>query len=525
MMTTRRHGDTATRRQVAPALRDGDCGRLRRPRSAPATECRGYFGRGYRRAGITLLEVLISMGVLSLGVMGAAALLPMATYFQNETTKYDRGGALAQQAVHDLQVKNYLSPRRWIFIDPSNPAPPLNPEGIVQLTGTLAAPNANYNPNSAFVLDPLGFAYVYESSKLNSAVTFPCYFPAFPNQGATAPGGGPALYRAGVTANEYWPPAATQPVTTPIAMSFSVADRFMHSTDDVMFETDAGQLLKQNPNNIDLRPTAITAFGGNLPSANAPNFVGDYSWLATVSRVPADMLKGPLIAASLHRFQVSVVVLQKRDLTLWAGTGGLTDEKPPSERLVYAMFTQYAGQSGNNLQVTSPFYGGGGLQLYVYDSGASGSSGLPTKDWLKNIKPNTYVMLAANFVDQITGATVYPQLAWYRILNVDDGPNQDTNYSPPGSTNTRWYRNVTVSGGDWPGMWYQWKSGSGAPASGAASQMWLGSDPSAPNGMMPYAAGTAATPNQAPVVFCTLMDDAIAVFDETITLDYSLVRE
>lgn len=473
------------------------------------------------------MEVLISIGVLSLGVAGGAALLRMAVYFQKETTKYDRGGALGQQAVHDLQVKNYLSPRRWIFIDPSNPTPPLNPEGIVGLTGTMPGtspgPNANYNPNSAFVLDPLGFSYVYESSKLNSAVTFPCYFPAFPQSIAGAPpGGGPAIYRAGVTANEYWPPAATQPVTTPIAMTFNVADRFMHSTDDVEFLTDRASLLKQNPNNIDLRPTAITAFGGNLPTANAPNFVGDYSWLATVSRVPSDMLQGPLIAASLHRFQVSVVVLQKRDLTLWAGSGGLTDEKAPSERQVYAMFTQFAGQQG--VQSTAKFYSGGGLQLYVYDSGKSGSTGLPTKDWLKGIKPNTYLMLSANFVDLVTGTTVYPQLAWYRILNVDDGPNQDPNNA------SRWYRNVTVTGGDWWPMWYQ--SWVGGVPSGSLAPFWYGADPNAPNGMMPYASGvappiTAGAPpgSAAPVAFCTLMDDAVAVFDETITLDYSLVRE
>ncbi|HEX5444440.1 MAG TPA: hypothetical protein VFW87_11445 [Pirellulales bacterium] len=454
--------------------------------------------RGAARRGITLMEVLISMGVLSVGVLGAASLLPMATYFQNETTKYDRGGALAQQAVHDLQIRNYLSPRRWIFLDPANPNV-ASPVGIVGLAGS-----GSYTPLSAFVLDPLGFSYV--ASQTPAVAGFPCYFPAFPNQGATPPGGGPAIYRAGVTANEYWPAAATEPVATPIIMSFAVADRFMRSNDDVLFETDRASLLAQNRNNIDLRPTSITSTGINAPSAYAPNFAGDFSWLATVSRVPSDMVNGPAIAASLHRFQVSVVVLQKRDLTLW--TGALTDEKPPSERQVYAMFTQYAGQSGNNLQVASPFYGGGGLQLYVYESSATPALGQPTRHWLDGIKPNTYLMLAGNFQDQIT-AKVYPQLAWYRILNVDDGPLQDS------ANSSRWYRNVTVSGGDWPGMW----------AVGAASQLWYGADPGAPNAMMPYATSAAANPLQAPTVFCTLMDDAIAEFDQTITLDYSLVRE
>lgn len=474
------------------------------------------------RRGITLMEVLISIGVLALGVSGGAALLRMSIYFQTETTKYDRGGALAQQAMHDLQVKNYLSPRRWIFVDPTNPLPPFSLEGIATGGGGGGlVQSSSYTPFSAFCIDPLGFAYVNAST---TADRFPCYFPAFPNVAPAAPGttarqtyAPPTIYRAGITANDYWPPAATQPLASPIPMSFAVADRFMRSSDDVMFETDRASLLAQNPNNIDLRPTAITSMAGNLPSAVAPNFAGDYSWIATVSRVPSDMLQGPLIAASLHRFQVSVVVLQKRDLTLWPAA--LTDESPPSERLVYAMFTQYGGQSGSNMQVTSPFYGGGGLQLYVYENGSPPPLGQPSRHWLDNIKPNTYLMLAANFVDSVSGATVYPQLAWYRILNVDDGPNQDPTNA------ARWYRNLTVTGGDWPGMWFQWKSGSGAPLSGTPSQLWYGADPNAPNAMMPFATGTASPATQAPVAFCTLMNDSIAEFDQTITLDYSLVRE
>lgn len=462
------------------------------------------------RNGITLTEVLISIGVLSVGMLGAAALLPMATYFQNETTKYDRGGALAQQAAHDLQIKDYLSPRRWVFLDPANPNVTA-PIGIVQLALSTA-----YNPRSAFVIDPLGFSYV--SAQSPAVSPFPCYFPAFPNQGSIPPGGGPAIYRAGITANDYWPAAATQQVSNPVIMSFAVADRFMRSNDDVLFETDRASLLAQNPGNVDLRPTAITSAGNNVPSAYAPNFAGDFSWLATVSRVPSDMINSAAVAASLHRFHVSVVVLQKRDLTLWSG--GLTSEAPPPERQVFAMLTQYAAQANANLQLTSPFYGGGGVQLYVYET-AKPTAGQPSRHWLDNIKPNTYLMLTANFQEFSSSgtSTPYPQLAWYRIVNVDDGPIQDQ------QTPSRWYRNVTVAGGDWPAMWFQWKSGSGTPLSGAPSQLWFGGDPSAPNAMMPYNTAVATNPAQVPVTFCTLMDDAIAEFDETITLDYSLVKE
>lgn len=451
------------------------------------------------RRGITLLEVLISIGVLSVGVLGAATLLPMATFFQNETVKYDRGGALAQQAIHDIQIKNYLSPRRWIFLDPAAPnvAAPVGVAGLVN--------SSSYNPFSAIVIDPLGFSYV--AAQTPAVAGFPCYFPAFPNQGASPPGTAagqpvpPTIYRAGVTANDYWPAAATVPVNSPIIMPFSVADRMMRSSDDVLFDT---------PSNSDLRPVSVSG-------TSMPDFAGDFSWIATVSRTAADMNAGVATAAQMHRFQVSVVVLQKRDPTLWAA--GLTSEQPPPERQVFALFTQFGGQT---VTTTAPFYGGGGLQLYVYEASQTPAIGQASRHWLDNIKPNTYLMLSANFADGLVGAngSVYPRLAWYRILNVDDGPQQDLTFSPAGSPSTRWYRNVTVAGGDWPAMLFEWPTGSGVLLTN-----WLGADPTAPNASMPANTAQATTPSAVPVAFCTLMDDAVAEYDQTITVDNSLVRQ
>jgi hypothetical protein len=407
--------------------------------------------------------------------------------------------------------------------------------------GIAGLSTAGAAASSAFVIDPLGWAYAAQQSP---TVTFPCYFPAFPSQLPNPPGTSPTttpiyIFRAGVTANDYWPPAATMPVAPPIPMSFFVADRMMRSTDDVLFEYDPANLrtmkrLLGQPDDFDQRPIAINNLTANLtaasaasaalniPSANSPNFAGEFSWIASVSRVPSDMGTG-VTTANLHRFQVTVVVLANRDLTLWTQTGGATSgitlEEPPSERQVYAMFTQYGGMSN---QSTAPFYGGGGLQLYVYEGAAPVTAGQPSRHWLDNIKPNTYLMLAAPFQTYTnsvppTAGTPYPRLAWYRIMNVDDGPNQDPNNA------SRWYRNVTVTGGDWPAMWYVWTSGSGAPLSGKPVPLWYSADTNAPNGLMPYATGTAGA--TAPVCFCTLMNNSIASYDAVITLDYSLVHE
>lgn len=507
-----------------PVVRGLRCGIV----SLMQREARNGVRTTDQRRGITLLEVLISMGVIAVGVLGAATMLPMATYFQNETTKFDRGGALAQQAVHDLQIKNYLSPRRWIFVNPASPSPSST------LTIADLATLGNF-AQAAFVIDPLGWSY---AAQAGPAGAFPCYFPAFPNQLPNPPGTSaaqpapPTIFRAGITANDYWPAAATMPVASPIPMQWSVADRLMRSSDDVLFEYDPASLksmkrLLYGTEDFDQRPMSITngptITGPNgeqvsalhMPSATSTDFAGDYSWIATVSRVPSDMQTGGAGAALLHRFQVSVVVLQRRDVTLWSGAGGITLEKPPSERQVYAMFTQYGGLATTS---TVPFYGGGGLQLYVYENSASPAAGEPSRHWLDGIKPNTYLMLSAGFTDKgvWTNDPPYPRLAWYRILNVDDGPNLDTNNS------ARWYRNVTVAGADWPAMYYQLLNGNGVPY-GSYLPYWTGVDAVAPGAIMPLTAGSGGT--AAPVAFCTLMDDAVAAFDDVILLDYSLLRQ
>jgi hypothetical protein len=288
------------------------------------------------------------------------------------------------------------------------------------------------------------------------------------------------VYRIGVTANDYWPAAATMPVYSPVAMTYAVADRLFRSGDDLNFDL---------PSDANQRPKSVS---GTLQ----PDYTGDYSWIATISHTPADINNN----ARMHRFDVSVVVMQKRDPTLWAS--GL-EKRPPSERLVFAKFLQYGGQP---VATATPFYGGGSLQLYVYDNQntSNPNQSQPNFQWLNDIKPNTYLMLSANFIDgnAAFSNTPYPRLGWYRILNVDDGPNQDPN------NNSLWTRTVTVAGADWPSIRYL------DPQLQTQSQLWICADSTVANGI-----------NSPPVVFCTLMDDAVAEYQETITLDYSLVRE
>lgn len=444
-----------------------------------------------KRRGITLMEVLVSIGVLGVGVLGVASLMPISSYYQAEAAKYDRAATFGRQAIHDLSIKGYASPKRWLFIDPYSPGSPPTPVGFSTM---LSYSPPHYNGLSAVVIDPLGFSYAVQTA----ANPFPCYFPAFPNNlpnapyqtGANTPQGTTTVYRVGVTANDYWPTAASFPTAAPIPMQYAVADRFFRCTDDLQFD---------DPTDADQRPQLPKSAVNTYLQQN--DYVGDYSWIATLSHPPSDVNSG----AAMRRFQASVVVLQNRNLTLWANE--LSKDQPPPERQVYAWFWQNAAGAPspvppiqNPVIQPVPFYGGGGVKLYVYETPNYNSAGQPNRHWLDNIKPNTYIMLSAAFVDGATGASglTYPRLGWYRVITVDDGPNPDPNNA------NLWTRMVTLDGEDWPAMQYI------DDFTQQALTMWYSADSANPG---------------LPIANCAIVDGAIAAYPDVINLDNSLLRD
>ena len=99
------------------------------------------------RHGISLLEVLFSIGILTVGLFGVAALIPLGKLAMMETEKSDRTGACGRAALREIKVRRMLDYRYWVAPTPPtwwnavtqyNDAPPL--VGLLQ----------------PFVIDPLG---------------------------------------------------------------------------------------------------------------------------------------------------------------------------------------------------------------------------------------------------------------------------------------------------------------------------------------------------------------------------------
>ena len=64
-----------------------------------------------------MLEILISIGLILVGLLGVAALLPVGDYDMVTSLRANRGAACARAAMRDLVVRGMLDQTQWMGID------------------------------------------------------------------------------------------------------------------------------------------------------------------------------------------------------------------------------------------------------------------------------------------------------------------------------------------------------------------------------------------------------------------------
>src|SRR3954466_10976142 len=86
-------------------------------RSEPRTTDHGPR-TGFVRLGISLTEVLIAMGILTVGLLGVASVFPVGGWYLQRAETADRGSAIAQSAMNDLVAQGLLDPQSWFAFTP-----------------------------------------------------------------------------------------------------------------------------------------------------------------------------------------------------------------------------------------------------------------------------------------------------------------------------------------------------------------------------------------------------------------------
>jgi len=81
-----------------------------RGRRVRATTCR----RRRRRPGISLLEILVAIFILSIGLLGVAALIPVGNSEVIKSSIAHRSAETGLRAFREMKLRGYLNPQNWL---------------------------------------------------------------------------------------------------------------------------------------------------------------------------------------------------------------------------------------------------------------------------------------------------------------------------------------------------------------------------------------------------------------------------
>ena len=286
--------------------------------------------------GLTLTEVLISMGLMTLGLLGVMSLFPVGAHYMNKADVADRGSAVARSVMSDLVSRGMLNASAWRMIATTPPVPAVPPfptvDGAINSYGRPVGPAIEswlsngmapavlaQRAGNIYILDPIAAAV----TSLAAPLAFNRIAATFPAEASNLP---PSTY-SGVAAwapwislpgpNDYWPmrrvtliqPGAAagsvQRMDPPLAWSL------FSGNSDVAFE---------QPGNGDQPAVQLSSWtdrdGDNVRGLNetlSRQSAGDYSWIVTVA--PTTVEARNSMGSGAFAYDISVVVFYKRGIT------------------------------------------------------------------------------------------------------------------------------------------------------------------------------------------------------------------
>ena len=367
-------------------------------------------------AGMTLLEILAAIGVMSIGLLGLAALLPIGRYTIAEATKADRAGQCGRAAMRDIVVRRMLDYHNWY--DPVQNKYVYDPA----YNGSRPWFDRDGNPTmylpTSFLIDPLGATYNVAAAGANpnsnfgglnssgaNATSIPRISLATPVQLPPGPAFPPPF-------NKYVPIPYSSQNGTP--WTPTIADSIFRASDDLIVT------LPENlsPPQAIGRPLNINSFGQPQPL----DYTGAYSWFLTVTPMSNSPTVQPPAPAprpapnSAVRFTVSVVVCFQRSLA--------SQGSPIGERAVpVTQFYDTATVGGVQVAL-----GGGSLYLQSREINDTGSDNpalgiqLKENDWVALCSPQRTNPGSGNIVSGIC--------SWYRVASIGDNTQYLTLIGP-----------------------------------------------------------------------------------------------
>jgi hypothetical protein len=412
--------------------------------------------------GVSLLEVLISIFVLSIGLLGVAALIPVGRHAIEEAAKSDRAAACGQAILNDIKVRGMLRPHDWRKAGDNAKL------GVVpDSAGQYKSERRGLLHGESYAIDPTPLG----STEIPNFNDFP-YNPITPGT-PLAPGPPGLSGRWTRIQRVSW-------VGLPLNQLFTSA--VFGWRDDLIIQVPPDetqrprQLFVTYNGGIDALEFPIVPAPSGNPLPLSPDNTGNYSWMVTVTpsseghdfvhyAVPGKYGGTPphdnlpySYSANTPVYTVSVVVFYKRDTT---APDAYDSTETPGERQVY-------------LQWLGTGLGGGDVRLFAP----------PARPQYLDVKKNEWMMVSGGYpynysFDHDADSSTPPFLRtipigvhkWYRIVVAGETTSEDLDGSgtidPPLEQDYNnngmidFFREVTLAGPDWNPRWGDWYGAGG----------------------------------------------------------------
>ena len=394
-------------------------------------DVRGGCGRrrGYRsecRTGLSLLEVLISVFVLMVGLLGLVSVLPLANRAVEQTAQADRAHACGSYGLREVRTREVLTPAGF--------QPLGSPVAWVDrmLTSVVNPFTGQFNAAYSYCVDP--WLLTQKAPQVVNDPNADCIdsFP-FEPAGYNSANPDPTWYVPQLTMRRVtvglFPPMANPPnPAEEYTRQRTMWMRLFTWGDDLVFGDAEEDAVRPRPlfSWADSSQPQVAAFpppaGHVAPSDRIlrGEVHGNFTWLFTVT---PEVARDPTWEWSVQMprrlaYSVSVVVFHKREpITPDEYDGVPSAESPPPdtppERTVMGT-------------LLGDGWGGGDLLLRVPSVRAG---------YLERIRRNEWLMLCGQ--DPLWGRAVF---RWYRIISAGD-----IEVLPDGTVQ----RFVSVAGPDW----------------------------------------------------------------------------
>lgn len=347
------------------------------------------------RRGVSLLEVLCAIGIVSIALLGVISVFVVAASTAKKGQVSDASALVGRKALADFRVRGMDRPHNWMIWDAGTSSYQPVPLAMVTRVGVNPATGLLDTMSSGFVMPPQGVAICIDPRFVASAAVGTeaqaSLFPYTPRTAASDP----RLARVTLADRQRYAAADSA-----VPMGRLMADALFVAGDDLTITRP--------------KDGSIPAFGDFTQGHRQSE--GNLSWIATL--VPNYQLVAPIgqetlatpTAQSTNDYTLSVVVFHQRPSLF-----DITDTI--SERVAGVDWAE-AGGSG---------FAGGETLLYA-----------PTEDAVK-VRAGDWIMLAGNYQHNLGG--LLPVAKWFRVSEADT-PSYH-------SGDNRWECYVSLAGGDW----------------------------------------------------------------------------